>query len=65
MSLSTEEFLSEICKKQERTISLLKYLCWVTTAIALLLFSVGADWLPVSFKTTALIHHPNHSSLPI
>ncbi len=44
MSVSTEEFLSEICKKQERTIGLLKYLCWAVTAIAFLLLGARFGW---------------------
>lgn len=44
MSLSTEEFLSEICKKQERTIGLLKYLCWMATFIAVLLLGARLSW---------------------
>lgn len=42
MHLSTEDYLSELCKKQELTNVLLKYLCFVTSLIALLL--VGSRW---------------------
>jgi hypothetical protein len=44
MSVSTEEFLSEICKKQERIIVLLTYLCWAVTAIAFFLLGARYGW---------------------
>jgi len=47
MSLSTEEYLSELCKKQERMIALLKYLCWVTSLIAILLLGARWSWWPL------------------
>ena len=42
VNLSTEDYLRELCQKQERTNELLKYLCVVISLIALLL--VGARW---------------------
>ncbi len=47
MNLSTEDFLSELCKKQERAIDRLTYLCWVTSFIALLLLGARWPWWPL------------------
>jgi type IV secretory pathway component VirB8 len=44
MNLSTEDYLRAICAKQERTISLLKYLCWMATFIAVLLLGARLSW---------------------
>lgn len=44
MNLSTEDFLREICQKQERIISLLKYLFGATTVIAVMLVGARWDW---------------------
>jgi len=44
MSISTEEYLSELCKKQERMISRLEILCWLTAGIAMILLGARFGW---------------------
>lgn len=47
VSLSTEEYLREICKKQERIISRLELLCWLTAGITLALLGARWGWWPL------------------
>jgi hypothetical protein len=44
MIVSTEEFLKELCAKQERIISRLELLCWLTGFIAGLLLGARMGW---------------------